>query len=131
MYTKKRIYVFCNIVLVLLNIFGCGINIDEKRYESSPSTSPATESGSATLTWQAPVTDAHGSPLYDLGGYKIYYRMSSSDYTRSIDVGNFTSIDFTSIVISNLSPGRWCFSVTAYDTSGNESHYSNEMCKTI
>jgi len=92
MYTKKRIYVFCNIVLVLLNIFGCGINIDEKRYESSPSASPATESGSATLSWQAPATDAHGSTLYDLGGYKIYYRLSSNNDTRSIDVGNLTEI---------------------------------------
>ena len=126
MYTKKRIYVFCNIVLVLLNIFGCGIEIDGKRYESRLSAPPATESGSATLSWQAPATDALGSTLYDLGGYKIYYRLSSNNDARSINVGNFTSI-----VISNLSPGRWCFSVTAYDTSGNESQYSNEMCKTI
>jgi chitodextrinase len=74
----------------------------------------------------APSSDAQGSSLSDLAGYKIYVGQVSKTYTRAIDVGNSTST-----VIGNLSEGQWCFSVTAYDTSGNESGFSNELCKII
>jgi hypothetical protein len=34
--------------------------------------------------------------------------------------------------VTGLTDGlRYCFAVTAYDTSGNESAYSNEVCKTL
>lgn len=109
-------------MLGMINLFGCGI---EK--EGGSSTSPiAIGGGSVTLSWQAPLTDENGSTLNNLAGYKIYYGVSSNNYTRSIDVGSSTSV-----VISNLSQGKWCFAVTAYKASGLESKYSNEMCKTI
>jgi hypothetical protein len=121
-YIKKEIYVFYFIILGVLNVFGCGVEKDG----GGTAASPASESGSVTLSWKAPASDANGSTLNDLAGYKIYYGLSSNNFTRSIDVGHSTSI-----VISSLSSGRWCFAVTAYDVSGNESKYSNEMCKTI
>ena len=81
---------------------------------------------STTLTWNASTTNADGTPLTDLAGYKIYYGNSSGSYTVSVDVGNLTGA-----IISNLEPGTWCFAVTAYDTSGNESEYSDEACKMV
>ncbi len=93
--------------------------------ESSTGTAPAADK-SITLSWGEPTTNSDGSPLNDLVGYKIYYGDSSSNYTQTIDVGNYTSA-----VISSLSSGTWCFATTAYDTSGNESDYSNEACTTI
>lgn len=90
----------------------------------SPSDTPAT--GSVTLSWEAPASNSDGSALNDLAGYKIYYGSSSSNYTNSVDVGNYTSAS-----ISSLSSGSWCFATTAYDSSGNESTYSNETCTTI
>jgi len=81
---------------------------------------------SATLSWEAPTTNADETPLTDLAGYKVYYGTSSGDYTVSVDVGNITGA-----IISSLETGTWCFAVTAYDTSGNESDYSEETCKTI
>lgn len=92
---------------------------------SDPAPGSSTDN-SITLAWDKPDANSDGSDLTDLAGYKIYYGTSSSNYTQSIDVGQITSA-----VISNLSPGTWCFATTAYDTAGNESNYSNEACKTI
>ena len=93
-------------------------------------------SGTVTLTWTAPKTNADGTALTDLAGYRIYYGTVSGNYTEVKDVGIpscDTNGDETecSYTIENLSPGTWYFAVTAYDTSGNESDYSNETSKTI
>jgi hypothetical protein len=76
--------------------------------------------------YKAPTTNADGTPLTDLGGYKVYYGLSSGNYTNSLDVGNVTTYK-----IYNLTPGTYYFAVTAYDTSGNESDYSNEVSRII
>ncbi len=81
---------------------------------------------SATLSWQAPSTNADGSPITDLAGYKIYYGTSSRQYTNSSDVGSNTTG-----TIQGLSAGTYYFAVTAYDSYGNESGYSNEVTKTF
>jgi hypothetical protein len=109
---------------ILLTLPGCG---SEPRHhtDNSSDTDPAYHE-SVTLSWAAPTSDENGSALNDLAGYKIYYGTASMNYTQSVDAGNFTST-----VIDNLSPGTWCFTVTAYDTSGNESNFSQELCTTL
>jgi hypothetical protein len=82
--------------------------------------------GSVTLSWDAPTTNSDGSPLSDLAGYKLYYGNSSGSYTNSVDVGNIAGAS-----VSSLASGSWCFAITAYDTSGNESNYSGEQCTSI
>lgn len=58
----------------------------------------------------------------DLAGYRIYYGVSSRDYTHQVDVGNVTTA-----TVSNLQYGvTYFFSATAYNTSGLESDFSNE-----
>ncbi len=84
-------------------------------------------SGQATLSWDPPTTNADGTPLTDLAGYKIYYGTSSGNYSQTIDVSNVTTYQ-----VNNLSEGlTYYFAATAYDTSNNESSYSNEVNKTI
>jgi hypothetical protein len=79
------------------------------------------------LRWSAPAFNADGTPLKDLAGYKIYYGNASRRYDGSIDVGNVTIT-----VVSNLTDGlTYYFSITAYDTSGNESGYSNEVSRFV
>ncbi len=85
-----------------------------------------TVTGSATLSWAAPTTNTDGTPLTDLAGYKIYYGTSPGNYTTSIDIGNVTTY-----TITNLSTGTYYFTVTAYDSSGIESSYSNQVNKTF
>lgn len=77
------------------------------------------------LSW-----DANTEP--DLAGYKLYYgyaaRTSNNPpggYPNVIDVGNITSFTLASL---NDNVDHY-FSLTAYDTSSNESSFSNEAAK--
>jgi len=82
---------------------------------------------SVVLSWGAPSSNADGTPLNDLAGYNIYYGTASGNYSESIDVG-----DVLTYQVNNLSTGvTYYFTTTAYDTSGNESGYSNEISKSF
>ncbi len=82
---------------------------------------------STVLSWNSPTTNADGTPLSDLNGYKIYYGTVSGTYSQNIDAGNVTTYQ-----VNNLTAGvTYYFVTTAYDTSGNEGGYSNEISKTI
>lgn len=89
--------------------------------------STAAFAGTATLSWTAPTTNADGTPLMDLSGYKVYYGTASGVYGAPVDVGNVTTHQVT-----GLTGGlTYYLAVTAYDTSGNESVYSAEVSKTV
>ncbi|MBK5281300.1 MAG: fibronectin type III domain-containing protein [Nitrospiraceae bacterium] len=81
---------------------------------------PATSS--ATLTWNAN-TDS------DLAGYKIYRATTSGGYGATIATvpGNIT----TYIAAGLQSGTTYFFVITAYDSTGNESPFSNEVSKSI
>ena len=118
-FSQKRHFMIRLIFLlipILLIIAGCG-----------GSRSSSSSAATGVITWTAPTLNADNSPLLDLAGYNIYYGPATNDYSRgSIDVGLTTSYDTQAL------PSGWtCFVVTAYDTSGNESTYSNEVCKNI
>ncbi|MBI5665925.1 MAG: PKD domain-containing protein [Nitrospirae bacterium] len=73
------------------------------------------------------MTNFNGSPLTDINGYKLYYGSISRKYTQVINVGKDTTYE-----VNNLTEGStYYFTVTAYDTSGNESVYSNEVSKLV
>jgi len=77
-----------------------------------------------TLSWQAPTTNVDGTSLTDLAGYTVYWVKKSHTYATpkgSLDVGNVTTV-----TIDIPMDGVFFFVVTAYDTAGNESAYSNE-----
>ncbi|MCK5616540.1 hypothetical protein KAR91_82520, partial [Candidatus Pacearchaeota archaeon] len=76
-----------------------------------------------TLKWNPPTTNADGSPLTDLAGFKIY-EVADGNYTEIADI----PADTTTATIT-MGSGDRCFVGTAHDTSGNESIYSNEVCK--
>lgn len=83
--------------------------------------SPA-PSGTATLNWSA-------NSESDLAGYKIYRGTVSGGYGAPIAVLGST---VTTHTMSALQSGTtYFFVITAYDASGNESSYSNEVSKSI
>jgi fibronectin type 3 domain-containing protein len=91
-------------------------------YSWSFTTAAATEGGTAILSWD-PVTAT------DLSGYRVYYGTGPGAYLQpfghGIEVG-----DVVTYTVTGLSSGtRYYFAVTAYDTTGNESIYSNEVFK--
>lgn len=82
--------------------------------------------GSATLEWDPPTMNEDGSPLTDLAGYKVYYGPGPRQYSEVVDVG-----DTTEYTVDFLPSGRIYFAVAAYDFSGNESFFSNEVSKSF
>jgi hypothetical protein len=77
----------------------------------------------ATVRWEAPYTNANGTPLTDLAGYNVYYGKQHQNYESKITVGNVK--EYT---IANLAKDvNYYCAVTAYDSSGNESSFSDEV----
>ncbi len=59
----------------------------------------------------------------DLAGYRLYVGQASGQYGAPVDVGNVTGH------VMEITPqygATYYFALTAYDTSGNESGYSDE-----
>lgn len=63
----------------------------------------------------------------NVAGYKIYYGVTSRNYTNVQDVGNVTTAS-----VANLREGvTYYFAATAYDAEGTESFYSSEVVHAI
>jgi hypothetical protein len=82
----------------------------------------------ATLSWIPPTENVDGSPLLDLSGYKIYFGTTQGNYTELVNLAN---PGLTMYVADTLGLGTYYFVITAYDSAGDESDYSNVASKTI
>ena len=89
--------------------------------------------GGALLLWAAQAAAGQVSLAWDavsaptLAGYRLYYGQASQTYTADIDVGLTTSY-----IVTGLTDGPiYYFAVTAYDTAGDESAFSNEVNTTL
>ena len=72
-----------------------------------------------TLAWDA-------NSESDLGGYRVHYGTSSTSYSVHIDVNKATTYTVTGLTAGQT----YYFAATAYDTSGNESGFSNMVSST-
>jgi hypothetical protein len=88
----------------------------------------ASATGSATLTWQPPTQNTDGTPLTNLGGYKVYWGTSQSNLASSATLSN---PGLTSYVVTGLVPGTYYFALTATTPTGAESAKSNLASKTV
>jgi hypothetical protein len=77
-----------------------------------------------TLSWSPPTINSDGTIVTDLAGYIIYYWREYDDYAQGFDIGNVTTYQ-----LEVVNERTYYFAVTAYDTSGNESEYSNMAIK--
>jgi centrosomal CEP192-like protein/fibronectin type III domain protein/List-Bact-rpt repeat protein len=89
------------------------------------------EAASVSLSWTAPTTNADGSPLTDLAGYRVYLATSTPTCPGSafLSVPSSTSTPGTgqsvASQVTSLAAGTTYFvRVSAVDTSGNESSCS-------
>jgi len=83
-----------------------------------------------TLAWDEPIDDiAQG----DFGGWKIYSSTTQGgSYSESATIDYDTSFNYQAVItIPEIigDPVTYYFVVTAFDTSGNESGYSDEVSK--
>ena len=117
------------IIGLCLALLGCGDNPDN--LSDTPPTGVQTE---VILSWDAPTTNEDMSLLVDLAGYKIHYGTASGVYTVTEDVALTDtpgSPEHTLTITVPLPATRYYFAITAYDTSDNESDYSNEDFKDL
>jgi hypothetical protein len=94
--------------------------------DAAASTTPTM--GEATLTWSKPTTDADGSLLTNLAGYKIFYGDSAEAMTSMVQVSNPASLSFE---IAGLTKGTWYFTVIAYNSLNVDSAPSATATKAI
>ncbi|HYR14606.1 MAG TPA: fibronectin type III domain-containing protein, partial [Mycobacterium sp.] len=91
---------------------------------ASVTTAPTPPSNSATLTWDAVLAS-------NLSGYRVYFGTAPGTYLQplgqGVSVGNVTTYIQTGL----SSATRYYFAVTATDSIGDESGYSNEVFKDI
>ncbi len=88
----------------------------------------APTTGSAALSWTAPTLNDDGTPLTNLGGYRIYKGTSPSALSQIADIA---SAGTTSYVVSNLASGTHYFALSSYTTAGVESARTTPVSKTI
>ncbi len=79
------------------------------------------------VRWQAPTQNVDGSQLTDLAGYRVYWGVSSRNYTGNHTINSATVTQWE----ATLAAGEYYFALTAFDVQDNESAYSNEVLKTI
>tara|TARA_Y100001933_G_scaffold38247_1_gene34126 strand:- start:242 stop:1138 length:897 start_codon:yes stop_codon:yes gene_type:complete len=80
-----------------------------------------------TIRWQAPEYNEDGTPVTDLAGYVIYWGEDSRAYTGSFRINSPSTTSWE----ADITPGTYYFAMTAFDSEGNESDYSNELLKII
>jgi len=86
--------------------------------------------GTATLSWVAPVTRIDGSSLSlsELKGYRIYYGINPNSLELLVDLSDPTAVEY---VVEGLAEGTHYFAVSAYDSSDIEGEMSAVRSKTI
>ena len=80
------------------------------------------------MSWNAPTTQANGTAIGNLTGFRVYYGTASGVYSSNVYVPGATT---SSATLSRLSSGTWYFTVTSVDASGNESSLGYEMSKSL
>jgi hypothetical protein len=76
-----------------------------------------------SISWVAPSENVDGTTLTDLSGYRIYFGTGSRSYSDVVEVMDPTA---TSHAL-DLTSGDYHIAMTALDSDGNESAYSNEI----
>lgn len=84
----------------------------------------------SVLQWVSPTVSVRGDSLRDLAGFVVYQGEVPRSYTHQLDVGLVNSLDLK--LVSNLERGiLYFFAVSAYDTAGNESGFSDEVSNVL
>jgi hypothetical protein len=88
---------------------------------SEPAKPAEPANGIATLSWNAPTTNADGSPIGTITGYTIYYGSDPTAMTQTIQIADPKA---TSYVVQQLRPGTYYFSVATSTASGTSARTS-------
>lgn len=105
--------------------------IQSPAHAPAPAPAPAATTGTAIITWTAPMNRVSGAqlPMSQIKGYRVYYGKSSTSTSMLIDLPNAQT---TQHKLTGLSRGTsYYFRVSVYDMQGIESVKSPVMSKQI
>jgi hypothetical protein len=86
----------------------------------------STALATVTLQWQPPTENTDGTSLSDLAGYRIYYGPDPDNLNHVIE---FQNPGLTTYVVEELTPSIWYFAMTAFNSQGLESNFSNQQTR--
>ncbi|KAB0664006.1 fibronectin type III domain-containing protein [Oryzomonas japonica] len=121
-------------LLVIISLAGCGSGGGSTASTDSSLPSSVTGGSTGGTTPAGGTTSTGGTastgvvklswdpPQGAVAGINLHYGTSPGSYTSTIKAGMVSSY-----AVSGLAPGTYYFVVTAYDSAGNESVYSNEV----
>lgn len=95
---------------------------------TAPQTRPTAQGGNITLAWIAPQTNADGSPLTNLAGYRVRYGTRSGSYSNMVQIDNPHVLNH---MLKSLSPSTYYLTVSAYNALNIESSASAEVSKSV
>jgi hypothetical protein len=84
--------------------------------------------GTAQVSWDAPLTRTDGSPFDDLAGYRINYGVAPDQLRCQIEIRD---PKVTTWKVTTLSSGTWYFAVVSFDSGFRESDLSGVVSKRI
>jgi hypothetical protein len=92
--------------------------------------STATQTGSVSLSWTAPVARTDGSPLTmsEVAGFTVHYGTSTGSHPNVLNVDDGSA---TSVTVADLQVGTYYLVVTTRDNEGRESGDSDEVAKVV
>ncbi len=125
MFPASKTKTFVLSLLPILILVSCGGGGGGGSDVGGGEVTSATPNSAITLSWNVPTSVDTGGAMPDLKGYYLYYGISSEHYSAVTDVGNVTAYTL------NLAPGTYYFTITAYDSSGEETEFSGEVTKSV
>jgi hypothetical protein len=85
------------------------------------------EAADVSVTWDPPDGNTDGTPMNNLAGYRFYWGEASHSYSSTVDVGSLMTV-----TVRNLQQGHaFFFTVSAYNSNGNESVLAEEWMWTL
>jgi len=98
-------------------------SVAQKPVPSANLSAGAAASLTTTLDWIPPTMNVNGTPL-DLAGYNVYFGPEPGMY---LDFRHLDNPGLVTYVLDLPSSGSWFIVITALDSAGNESDFSNEV----
>ena len=91
-------------------------------------TAGPSSTGSASLSWTAPISNTDGSPVTNLAGYEIDYGTSSGALPQT---GTISDPAATAYTVQGLASDTCYFAVSAFTSGGGASAVSSVVSKTV
>jgi predicted phage tail protein len=84
--------------------------------------------GSAAISWSMPTSNADGTALTDIAGYRVFYGTNPGSLSNVVNVAGASS---TSTSVTGLAAGTYYFAVATVNSSGVQSVASNVASKVV